>query len=118
MLPSLSMPQPAHRAALRSQEPIATLAGMPAPCHEIIVRKLLVQECEGSPSVSRWVFELLANLARGFILPRHFNRGHIPPNMSWNAAVGRALVERIIALRMAAKTEACSPIPTHLKMFF
>jgi hypothetical protein len=64
------------RAALAFQEPDPDPRPYASPMRRDHRARVLVQECQGSPPVSRGILELLANLTRSFVLPCHFNRSH------------------------------------------
>ena len=61
--------------------------GMPCPTHQIVPCHVLVQQCQVSAAIARWILDLTANLARSFALPRHLNGRQSPARMAGNALI-------------------------------
>ena len=108
----------AHKLAeelLRARCRLSAFAWPPAPGDEVIMREVLVEKFKASTAVSLWVFELLANFAYAFSLPRHFNRCDIPAGIARDTAVVSSLHEGVVAIGVARLTNArCAKYGRHM----
>ena len=81
---------------LRARGGIASGARLPAPCNEIVVRQMLVEERKVTTAVAVGILDLATNLAHRLAFPCHLDRGGHPARMARNAAIRCLLVQREI----------------------
>src|SRR5262245_30146437 len=94
----------------------AAYAGLPSPCHQIVLREMIMQERQVTAAVPIEVFELSANLSDRLALPCHLDRRHHPAWMPGNALVGRTLVQGKVPVGMAGHAGQITARQRHVRM--
>jgi len=88
----------------------ATLSGIPAPGHQVILGNMLLQRCKVAAAIAVFIFQLSADFAECFSFPAHRQRCELPARISRDALIARGFVQREIAFGMAHRaTRARNP---------
>jgi hypothetical protein len=77
-------------------------AGIPAIRNDVVLGDVFLQGCEIAPAVAIDVLELPADVTERPVLPGHRQRRYSPARIARNASVIGSLVQRHVALGVAA----------------